>query len=332
MKLPSFLQIEPVGQCNLRCQMCPIQYRNDGPPRGMPAFLKFDTYLRILEQLPQIEHLHLQGLGEPMMHPRFFEMVSVAAARGIRVTTNTNLTVLSPARAELCVSSGLECIYISIDAASPEVYERIRVGSRMSRVLRNLAFLDDARRTLASSLPRLRLVTVIMRQNLAELPELVRLAHHWKMESMFVQHLCHDFGEATLPPAYLPMRQFVESESLLGESRSSIESSFAAARRTADELGLELRLPQVDRGGFPDTMRGEERCDWPRRGIYISYQGFVMPCCMISTPDRLNFGNVSGNAIDVIWNGESYDEFRRRLASNEPPEVCQACSVYHGLF
>jgi MoaA/NifB/PqqE/SkfB family radical SAM enzyme len=30
--LPRFVQIEPVGQCNLRCQMCPIQFRTDGPP------------------------------------------------------------------------------------------------------------------------------------------------------------------------------------------------------------------------------------------------------------------------------------------------------------
>ena len=27
--LPRFLQVEPVGQCNLRCQMCPIQFRPD---------------------------------------------------------------------------------------------------------------------------------------------------------------------------------------------------------------------------------------------------------------------------------------------------------------
>jgi hypothetical protein len=30
--LPSFVQIEPVGQCNLRCRMCPIQFRSDGAP------------------------------------------------------------------------------------------------------------------------------------------------------------------------------------------------------------------------------------------------------------------------------------------------------------
>ena len=32
--LPTYVQIEPVGQCNLRCQMCPIQFRQDGPPYG----------------------------------------------------------------------------------------------------------------------------------------------------------------------------------------------------------------------------------------------------------------------------------------------------------
>ncbi len=43
MDLPNFLQVEPVGQCNLRCQMCAIQFRQDGPPFGSPAFMDFDV-------------------------------------------------------------------------------------------------------------------------------------------------------------------------------------------------------------------------------------------------------------------------------------------------
>ena len=92
MDLPKFLQVEPVGQCNLRCQMCPIQFRQDGPPHGPPAFMDFDVFTRLLDQFPDLEELQLQGLGEPMMHPRFFDMVELAASRGIRVSTNTNLT------------------------------------------------------------------------------------------------------------------------------------------------------------------------------------------------------------------------------------------------
>lgn len=41
--------------------------------------------------------LQLQGLGEPMMHPRFFGMVAYAVARGVEVSTNSNLTLLTPA-------------------------------------------------------------------------------------------------------------------------------------------------------------------------------------------------------------------------------------------
>ena len=55
--LPRFLQLEPVGQCNLRCRMCPIQFRRDGPPFGPPAFMDFDAFTRLLDQFPALERL-----------------------------------------------------------------------------------------------------------------------------------------------------------------------------------------------------------------------------------------------------------------------------------
>src|SRR5438270_2094374 len=104
MELPTYVQIEPVGQCNLRCQMCAIQFRRDGPPYGPPAFMPFETFRSLFDQFDGLEELHLQGLGEPMMHPRFFDMVAYAAARGVRVSTNSNLTLLNARRAERCVA------------------------------------------------------------------------------------------------------------------------------------------------------------------------------------------------------------------------------------
>ena len=93
--LPTYVQMEPVGQCNLRCQMCPIQFREDGPPFGPLAFMEFETYTKLVDQFPAMTALHLQGLGEPMMHPRFFDMVAYAAQKGVKVSTNTNMTLLN---------------------------------------------------------------------------------------------------------------------------------------------------------------------------------------------------------------------------------------------
>lgn len=330
--LPTFLQIEPVGQCNLRCQMCPILFRKDGPPHGPPAFMPFGDFTKLLDQFPTVREVQLQGLGEPMMHPRFFEMVRYAKERGIQVSTNSNLSLLNARRAAMAVASGLDRLHISIDGATAATYERIRVRAHFDRVLANLEHLVAAKQQAGSDHPHVRLVVVVMRQNLPELPDLVRLAHRWSMEEIFVQHLAHDFAESSLPADYLPMREFVQAQTLLEESPERIAHYFDEARRVAEELGMPLRLPRTRPHRHPPGTPGRTRCDWPWSGAYLSYQGYAMPCCMVATPDRSNFGNMTAHGVREIWDGEAYRAFRQQLASEQPPEICRTCSVYAGTF
>jgi radical SAM protein with 4Fe4S-binding SPASM domain len=259
-------------------------------------------------------------------------MVSYAAGKGIRVTTNTNMTLLNPAKADRLVTCGLDRLHVSLDGATAATYERIRVRARFDRVVRNLEMFLAARDRRACAKPDLHLVLVVMRQNLDELADLVRLAHGWRASQVFVQHLCHDFGESSLPVEYRPMRDFVESETLLEEDPARIEQSFQEARRVARELGVDLRLPRTRIKLHAPGTPGPQRCDWPWRGAYISYQGYAMPCCMVATPDRIHFGNVLEHGVEPVWNGAACQAFRRRLASDAPPEICRSCSVYRGTF
>jgi radical SAM protein with 4Fe4S-binding SPASM domain len=199
-------------------------------------------------------------------------------------------------------------------------------------VVRNLEGLLAARARAGRDRPELRLVTVVMRQNLAELPELVRLAHRWRMAEMSVQHLCHDFGESSLPAHYRPMRDFVDAQTLLHEDPARVAEHFDASLAIARELGIELRLPRLQHRAHPPGTPGPKRCDWPWRGAYVSYDGYAMPCCMVATPDRINFGNASEQGVAAIWNGPQYQAFRRQLDSDEPPEVCRSCAIYNGTF
>lgn len=330
--LPTYIQIEPVGQCNLRCQMCPIRFRRDGLPPGPPAFMAFETFTRLIDQFAGARELHLQGLGEPLMHPRFFDMVAYAVGRGLRVSTNTNLTLLNAARADKCVTCGLADLHGSIDGAHARTYERIRPRARFARVVRNLHRLVQARRRHGSDTPRVELVMVVMRDNLTELPELVQLAADWGVDSLFVQHLCHDFGEESLPPHYRPMRAFVQEQTLIGEEPARVEHIFGLARDVAARAGLALRLPRAQPRAHPSGTPGRKRCDWPWRGAYLSYKGEAMPCCMIATPDRLNFGDMAGQGVASVWHNRSYESFRRELDSDTAPAICRSCSVYRGVF
>ncbi|HJW56759.1 MAG TPA: radical SAM protein [Burkholderiaceae bacterium] len=332
MELPDFIQIEPVGQCNLRCRMCPIQFRTDGRRGEPPAFMSYADFCSVIDQFPSLTELHLQGLGEPLLHLYFFNMVRYAAERGIRVSTNTNLTILSESRAEECVRSGLQVMHVSMDGASPVVYEAIRERARFDKVLRNLRRVMRARDSLHSALPQVRLVCVVMRSNLHDLPSLVRLAHDEGVDTLSVQHLCHDFSESSLPAHYRPMRAFIDEQTLLNDDPERVAQFFGAARSTAQELGVSLRLPNVRPHLHPHDASGRSRCDWPWRGAYVSYDGKAMPCCMVATPDRANFGDMVRDDAATIWNGNEYSNFRARLISDEPPEICRGCAVYSGTF
>jgi len=326
--LPRFVQIEPVGQCNLRCEMCAIQFRRDGPPHGPLAFLAFDDFQRLVEGFGEIDELQLQGLGEPTMHPRFFDMVRWASDRGIRVSTNSNLTLWSERRARQCVESGLATLHVSLDAATPELYERIRRGAHFSKVMRNLRRVMAARRAVDSPL-HVRVVTVLMRQNLHELPAIVRLASAEGVTDLFVQYLCHDFEERSLPDEYRPMRDFIHEQALDGVPRAMLARAFDDARAAAEADGVHLRLPPLERDATPPAA---PRCDWPWRGAYVSYRGEAMPCCMVSTPDRINFGNMLDEGVARIWGGAAYQRFRDQLAGGEPSPICRSCSLYRGTF
>jgi radical SAM protein with 4Fe4S-binding SPASM domain len=328
LNLPGFVQIEPVGQCNLACKMCPVVFRDEKPP----AFIGYDVYCGLIDQFPALKELHLQGLGEPLLHPRFFDMVRYAAQRGIEVSTNTNLTALSERRAEECAKSGLARLHVSLDAAEARAYEYIRVGARFSKVLRNLGWLNEAKERLGSARPEIRLVAVAMRANLEQLPALVRLAHRYRVHSLSIQHLAHDFSEASLPVRYQAMRSFVDQETLAGEDPARVRRWFDEARAAARQTGVQLRLPNASPQPRPPLSRGRERCDWPWRGAYIAYSGEAMPCCMVATPDRKNFGSMTREGVEAIWNNDAYGQFRRQLDSDEPPDVCRGCAVYQGKF
>jgi radical SAM protein with 4Fe4S-binding SPASM domain len=330
--LPEFVQIEPVGQCNLRCRMCPIQFRDEGRPGQPRAYMDFDLFCRLIEQFPSMTELQLQGLGEPLLHPRFFDMVRHAAQRGIRVSANTNMTVMSERGAEECVTSGLHTLHVSIDGASAQTYQAIRLRARFERVLRNLRRVVQAKRRLQSELPHLRLVAVAMRDNLEELPDLMQLAHDEGIATIFVQHLCHDFGESSLPERYRPMRAFIDEQTLLHEDPLRVAHYFDAARERARMLNLDLRLPNLQPRVHAPATPGRQRCDWPWRGSYISYDGKAMPCCMVATPDRIHFGDMAQDGVEQVWNNRHYTAFREQLDSPNPPEVCRSCALYAGTF
>ena len=97
--LPSRIHIEPVGRG------CGSKMSGMGTPA--PALMSFAAYCRLLEQFPASSEIELCAPVDPLLHPRFFDMVRHAVARGLRVAARSTLHSLSDRAAEDCVKSGL---------------------------------------------------------------------------------------------------------------------------------------------------------------------------------------------------------------------------------
>ena len=322
--LPTHLQVEVTSACNLRCTMCLVRYRP--PVNKLAGAMPLEMFDRLVGEVP-LRQLTLQGLGEPLLAPHLPEMIATAVRRGIRVGFNTNATLLNRRRAEELVAGGVDWLHVSLDGASPGVYEAIREGARFDTVIENLAGLVRAKRAAGSSTPWIRVVFVAMRDNVTELPALVRLLGEIGVDELRVQNLSHSFDDTDPAGQYEEIRTFTEEQALwTGADLARATAAFEQARGTAAGNGIRLRLPRLRDSG------GGGGCTWPWDAAYITSAGRVQPCCMVMGDDRVSLGDLTEAGFPEIWRGAAYRDFRRRLASAEPPDVCRGCSLYQHTF
>jgi radical SAM protein with 4Fe4S-binding SPASM domain len=319
--LPRSVQVEVTGSCNLACAMCLVSYR---PRIGRKAgAMCFHTFRSLVDALPELRRVTLQGLGEPLLAPDLERMVAYASARGAEVGFNTNGMLLTRDRARRLVEGRLGWLHVSLDGATAETYESIRAGADFGRVCVNVAGLLEERRAAGSESPLVSLVFVAMRRNVGELPALVRLADELGVERVFVQNLSHSFSDTDPSGSYAEIRGFAESEALW----SSDLEVFDEAVSVADDLEVDLRLPQR-----VETAPAERACDWPFTSAYVTHRGEVQPCCMVMGADRAVLGRLDERPFEDIWRGDEYRDFRRGLVDGTPADVCRGCSLYRGVF
>lgn len=137
---PVVLNIEPTNACNLSCICCP---REKGASRHGVNYLSMETYRKIIDEAsgyPQLLMLNLHKDGEPLMHRKLPDMVSYAKEKNIAETIhlNTNGTLLDRPVAERLLAAGIDDITISVDAAWPETYYRIKQDRHLEGLNRKI--------------------------------------------------------------------------------------------------------------------------------------------------------------------------------------------------
>ena len=136
---PEVILIDNCNSCNLRCSMC--DHQNIRKYRKL-QLMDMGVYRKIIDEIAlEKPHARVWGIffGEPFLCRDIAERIHYAKVQGLTdVVLNSNGTLLTAEKARAVINAGLDALYVGIDAATQEVYEKIRVGGDFHTAVKNV--------------------------------------------------------------------------------------------------------------------------------------------------------------------------------------------------
>ena len=136
-EFPSQILMDITEVCNLACTHCPHPSFKASEHYGA-RYLDPDLNAKMVEEVREhgqgiTQYIRYSSNGEPLVHPKSYDMIEHAVERsGVYVTITTNGTIMNEKRTRRLLASGVHLIDISIDALTPEIYAKIRVGGDLN--------------------------------------------------------------------------------------------------------------------------------------------------------------------------------------------------------
>jgi short-subunit dehydrogenase len=137
------LQVESSIACNLQYVMCPWKkISKESENRGI---MSQEIWESIRPYLKEVTSVDFTEGGEPLLQPNLVNWVGEAKAAGCEAGFLTNGMLLKTETIHNLIQKGIDWICVSIDAATADLYEKIRKGANFNRVCENVAQIGKLR-------------------------------------------------------------------------------------------------------------------------------------------------------------------------------------------
>jgi radical SAM protein with 4Fe4S-binding SPASM domain len=306
---PFCIEVETTTRCNFKCVMCEHTYWKE-PPRNMT----FEEFKNILEQFPKLKWIGLTGIGESFLNRNYIKMLWLAKSRGIFIEIFDHLFLINQEVAGEIIQMKLDRIIASIDGATKQTYEKVRVGSDFDVVIANLRNLIRLKKEKKAFFPRIDIHYIISKYNYLEAPKFVEFVHSFganEINELRFTRTLHNYPE--ISNLYIQVPQEIISE--------------------VEEKSFELGVNMVWGSDVPMNKPPASECvAWIMPFIFVT--GHVIPCCAENEKNDREFqkkhsmGNIFEQPFKEIWYGEKYAKFREDLFSGKIPVQCITCPVF----
>lgn len=300
---PSYVRAIVGNTCNLKCVMCPYHSPSLKPTHTTDFFtgnkaMSWEMMEKLAKECGDQRITILIGsIEEPLLHPKIIDFVQLCRHQGVpRVHITTNGQLLDESRAIALLEAGLNSIDISIDAANPDTYLRVR-GANLNRVESNVINFIRLRDRLG--IPCEVRTSFIRNQNVTSEEE-QKFRELWlaKADGVFVLNLA-EYKETN-------MRLNKINDALQG----SIEHYIKKARGRWSCL-----FPFVEMAVLPDGR------------IYYCIETLFR---LGFDKDIASLGDYNRQTLQEIWDGDLFNQLRRDLILNQLDKrsACRNCDMW----
>jgi len=326
---PLRIEIDVNNFCNLRCPHC---LRNSKKARVGRDQLGVADLRRLAPWFESALMVRLGGSGEPFAQQNICDVIEFIQGYGTAVCVITNCTLLDERTARRLCGPRLSLLDLSIDAATPAVFEKVRLGAKFDGVVANVDRLATIKRETGSIFPVLNVNMTLMRDTLDEIEGVVDLAHRWGAPVLNAQTIMF-FDESMDRSQDVTHRdaQAAVARALPNARRAGVEIRYVPLAATFETLAQE----EADGGQVASahpyydhakTVSGSKRfyCPMLWHHMWIDVFGNVTACCMA---DFGTVGNIRDSEPAQIWNHPTLVALRRRLIGGDLPAECRRCSM-----
>jgi radical SAM protein with 4Fe4S-binding SPASM domain len=184
---PKVILIDTISHCNLKCSMC--VHKEMKRQKGIMSWNLFTKIIYEIAEVDKSVRVWMVFFGEALLlkrrKPSIFDMIAYAKSKGLtEVVLNSNANLLDEGASRGLIRSGLDAIYVGIDAFKPETYAKIRVGGNYDKVVQNTLQLIKLKRLMNSKKPELFIQFVEMDVNQNEEEDFIQF---WKEQGAIVK-------------------------------------------------------------------------------------------------------------------------------------------------
>ena len=312
------IDLEPIAACNLKCAFCQVP----GWKRAkLTNAIKTDTFESIIDQLPGLVDVKLQGMGEPFINPRLIELIQICNKKNLYSHIATNGTLLTEKKSKEVLDANLTNLTFSIDGATKETYENAREGANFNEVLDNIKYITNLRNSDKKFKTQFRIDCLASNDKIfSEIPQLVNLASKTGVDRLHIKGRLKIWQKNKIK--FKNQEHFDVKENIYLDSMKNYNEIIAKSKKIAKDKKLKLTFGSIEEDA---KYSSTNHCMWPWDSLFIGTDGKVVPCCIVGVPETWTMGDLTHQKINDIWNNDLYISLRKQLITGEIPNTCKPC-------